>query len=406
MRQTLYQVGTLCITKENVNQPLLKMNWRDDIEEICKAYTCILKAMTDTQKERPFLYKASAMLGEISSYLLSLQTLCTYDRDALNECSRSLAKAAISWAKEYDDEIEKASPEQRSSLRSRQVIFYRTSILCVVHGNIDTMSAEIILTCTVRAHNMFVHNNDDAHERELLRELCEYSLSNRLCEYFHTVIQNDGTILSRALKTVITSVPSVSHWKRENTSDASFSAYDLSEQCYSINALTGVILVNGLPPNQLPLSITGDKLYQKVFASNNFEVIVTTTGYFQTTYAIFGCYYRFHKAANGNVVIQESSHVKFDDTDPWSNSLELLSLSSLQHFSNFPKKLQTSFSHWVSRRQNIIVFRLFNFREREIYYGHNMSQCKTVPKYFHGRDDWRSIMNKFDQMDSLVVHKS
>jgi len=36
---------------------------------------------------------------------------------------------------------------------------------------------------------------------------------------------------------------------------------------------TGVVLVDGLPPNQIPASITEDERYKKVFGRNNFEVI-------------------------------------------------------------------------------------------------------------------------------------
>jgi len=52
-------------------------------------------------------------------------------------------------------------------------------------------------------------------------------------------------------------------WQQKELScEVSFSAYDGHGDCYSVNTLTGVVLVNGngLPPHQeLPTSITRDE---------------------------------------------------------------------------------------------------------------------------------------------------
>eukprot|EP00957_Ditylum_brightwellii_P202877 15332171-Ditylum_brightwellii.AAC.1 len=104
IRQTLYQVGKLCVTIDDANKPMVKMQWRSDIVEICKALSTILQEVAKIQKERPFLYKASAILGEMACYIISLNT-CQFDCNILKECSRNLAEAAISWAKEYDHKM-------------------------------------------------------------------------------------------------------------------------------------------------------------------------------------------------------------------------------------------------------------------------------------------------------------
>ena len=75
----------------------------------------------------------------------------------------------------------------------------------------------------------------------------------------------------------------------------------------TVNALTGVILVNGLPPSQLPSSITDDLLYKKVFGTNNFEVI-KKDGFFETVSPEDGFFYRFYRV-HSSLVVQESQYV-------------------------------------------------------------------------------------------------
>ncbi len=406
IRQTLYQVGELCCTRNEQGDPELKMRWRDNaLEEILEAFGPILEAMSDDQMQRPHIYKASAIIGEIASYFSFLSDKYGLDDiDTFKSISLNLAQAAMNWGDKYDDQIQTASPENRPSLRSKQVIFFRTAILCVVHGEIDDITAEIILRCIVRAKNSFVRDDDESIERSSLQDQCEYYLADKLQNYLDIFVQNQGIILSKILADVISSAPKSLVWTREAMSNVSFTAKGPYAQNYSINCLTGMVLVNGLPPNQLPASITEHKMYQKVFSKNNFEVTMRE-GFFETTQRVFGCYYRF-QTTTSTLVIHESAHEEFSNsTDPWENPLELLDFNTIRCLETLPKKLQTSFSHWVCRNHGAILFRPFDFRMREIYYVYDAHlKMKYVPEYLSERKNWR-LLNKGD-MESLVLHDS
>ena len=406
VRQTLYQVGGLYFNDRHD----LKFQWREfDIEEICRAYVPILQHMSSVQKECPYLYKASPMIGEISNYFLCLPGLQEINKSVkhLKEIPLTLAEAAIKWAKEYDDDIIKASPEMAPSLRSKQVILYRTAVMCVINGEMNEDSASIVLECIVQSQNKFVIRDEESDERKALKDFCEYLLTWKLDEYLNLVVKQNGEILSKALKTVLSSAPEVLNWERENDSHVSFSARDSTGDCYSINTLSGVILVNGLPPHQLPSSITEDALFRKCFLDNNFEVVMKS-GYFETTHPIFGCYYKFHKNKGDTLVVQESIHEKLaNGTDVWNDCLELLDLTNTKHWDKFPLKLQTSFSHWVSRNDNTLVLRPFDFRRREIFFlKKGDSEMKNVPKYLDRRDDLRNIRKKYGEMDHIIIHET
>lgn len=109
IRQTLYQIGDLHFIS-NHECPKLLMEWRDyDTVEFFNAIVPILLKMCNNQKQQPQLYKASAMIGEISNYILCLQQLngeCI-DAQALDDVTIELARVAMGWAKDYDDEMMK-----------------------------------------------------------------------------------------------------------------------------------------------------------------------------------------------------------------------------------------------------------------------------------------------------------
>jgi hypothetical protein len=265
-----------------------------------------------------------------------------------------------------------------------------------------------VLMSLICSQNKFVRDDDNYKERQTLKEICEYGLSNCLQQYLDILLHNKGTILTMALRTVIKSAPTNLSWKTQPSCGVSFCAYDTKGYHYTINSFTGVILVNGLPPSQLPLGITNNQLYRRIFARNNFEVILKS-GYYETTHPVFNCFYRFHQI-NDQVIIQESSPqgctTKSNDSDLWQDPLEFLSLSTLRDLECFPTKLRLSFSHWVSRRHNTVVFRQFDFRNKEIYFIHHITDCKIVPKHLEARNEFTTVMRASHEMDSLVVHNS
>jgi len=177
LRQTLYHVGDLVINNEEVH-----LQWRRDFEDIHKTCSYLLKFLTDTYAEKPYFYKACAILGEMAGYFASLSANghSQLEVASFQDVAKRLAKSAMGWAQSYDDEVQKVSLEFVTSLLSKQVICFRAAVLCLVHQNdITRVEASILLKCIVRATNSFVEDDDDTEERDELKGLCDYFLSNR-----------------------------------------------------------------------------------------------------------------------------------------------------------------------------------------------------------------------------------
>jgi hypothetical protein len=206
---------------------------------------------------------------------------------------------------------------------------------------------------------------------------------------------------------VLSNAGSIKQWRQMPNSHIIYVAHDDSGNNYTINSLTGVILVNGLPPHQLPLSITGHKLYKQNFSENNFEVVLKS-GFYETIQPVFGCYYRFYKT-DDQLVVQESMDEKhiMAGTDPWDDNLELLDLTTVVSFSKFPVKLKSFFSLWVSRKQNVLVLRPFDFKTRQVFYlkGSN-SEMKCVPEHMNNKDNWIYVSKESKDIPSLLLHNT
>jgi len=408
IRQTLYHVGDL---KMNGNKCVCE--WRRDFVDIRKTCEHLIKTLAVIHAQKPHYYKACIILGEMSCYFSTYTHGTTPTMGAsFTNVAKGLASASIEWANSYDDMIPEASPEHVSSLRSKQSIFLRTAVLCLVHGNIDTSDAQTILTCMARARNVPILDNDgdSAEERSEMENLCEYYLS-RCWASFGKEIAGNLQMISHAVRAVVRTAPSDLEWNVEK-SQVAFTARGDDGHWYSMNTLTGVVLVDGLPLNKLTLPIVSDPGYKKIFGSTNFEVILKN-GIFETVHPVDGFFYRFQKT-NIKLCVQESARTntttKSDHDgygDIWNEPLELLDMETIGTWgADLPKQLKEAFSHWVSRKHSVVIFRSFDFRQRTPCYIHHIDKCVRVHRHINDSEDsWLSITQKSFAMDSLVVHE-
>ena len=408
--QSTYQVGTI---SSSVDNNCTIFEWKRDFENIRKVCIVEITSVIEKYAESPSLYAAFPFLAEIFSFLLNF----SYGEKELDErtendqfCSKNedtscvLSSSAISWASACEDDISKADPEHISSIRSRQVIYFRTAILSLVPKRHLTVTAsESILKCIVRARNAFVEEKDDVEIRNKLDFLC----LNALCEnkQYSRNISRHKDLLTNALRMVIASAPAKLDWEKVNdtkqfkSNDVFIASKSPDGHHYAVNILTGTVLVNGMPPTILPQHITEDKRYKRIFGDNIFE-IVNRDEWMETRQPVHGKLYRFRSTTDGMLFIEESSDMnKVTRADIWKDPLELLHISDIEHWGkDLPKKLKVSYSHWFSRKRNIVYFRGIDFREREIHFTHNMQYCENNPKGF---------INKVrTQKDRLVMHQS
>ena len=408
LTQSLFQIGDLEIENEKVFY-----NWRRDYDNIRTTCSQIVQDIGDIHAEKPNVYRSLIILAQIASYMMTVsstgQLLEAQEARKLRSMTLKLAKKSFSWGQDKDKDIKDAQPEFVPSLLSKQVIFFRVAILCLVHH--DDLNEEelcLILKSSVRACNTFVEDDDDSVERERLKAACDYFIS-RLKRAYSLRVEANPNLLTEVLKLVIKSCPVSLHWEQDENSQVSFTALGDDGHYYSLNILSGAVLVNGLPPNQLPTSITDDDRYQKVFGNNNFEVILKS-GMYETSRPIQGRFYSFHRSEDASSLIIRESSDNGCDAHPynsniscvWDDCLELLDGGSVDLWGiELPKKLKVSYSHWASRSNNKVYFRKFDFRKRSPCFIHDMEKCKKIP---NNTNTCSPILHADQNNDTLIVH--
>jgi len=365
-----------------------------DFEEIRSTCVPLIGEIADKCAETPCFYKAFVILAELASYFSS--AFAHTQVQEVKSVAEVLSSAVLSWALSCEDDIYHSAPEYVSSIHSRQVVYFQTAALCLVHQkDLTIRAATIILKCIVRAKNAFVEDKDDLEERKNLDKLCIYFLSDN--QYYRLQLMKCSKKLSEVLKSVVLTAPASLVWIPDEASDYCFSSDEPDGHTYAMNILTGVVLLDGMPPNTLPSSITNDKRYEMIYGKNNFEVI-NKGEQLETVRPIQGCLYRFRKARD-SLIIEESMLI-VDESDIescWNDPLELLDTNQIDTWGqHLPKKLKDSYSHWLSRKRSIIFFRSKDFRDRNCAYQHDTMYCKRY--------------NAFDQEmvsdDRLVIHDS
>jgi hypothetical protein len=402
IRQTLFHVGELSISNNQI-----RFHWRHSIEDIHHSIASILPHLVDDYKEKPSNYRACYLLAEISAYL-STHVLSTASKSELLTLRNLLAMQALKWAREYGDMAKNSTPDCVSSIRSQQVIFFWSAFVCAVHGAIDDTALQVLVESIVGARNVFVEDDDEMllSEREQLESLSQYFLADKMSLYT-SMLKNKSPMLTNAIKSVIQSAPSEIEWNLYEHSCTSFIGTTRTEDnFYSIDVFTGIVLVNGLPPKQLPRLITDDERYKKCFGSNNFEVVLKN-GIYETIHPIEDCFYRFYKVHDHLVVLElpSSGYSTSSEEVMWDEALELLDSEKIHSWGEeLPVYLQHSFSHWISRKEGRIFFRDHRFSKRSIYYVHDMKRCFKIANHCHGAlrpgDDLKNNLDLVLLMDT------
>ncbi|GFH47532.1 hypothetical protein CTEN210_04007 [Chaetoceros tenuissimus] len=210
--------------------------------------------------------------------------------------------------------------------------------------------------------------------------------------------------MTLVLRHVIHSAPTTLKWIVDKKSKYVFRATGCDGHSYSMNICTGTVLVDGLPPSTLPLQITSDERYQRVFGKTIFEIIKKGE-WMETVQPVEGRLYRFRIASDDILFIEESPDINnlAQESIPWTDSLELLHVHEANMWGKeLPKKLKVSYSHWLSREQNLIFFRCMDFRKRFVHFTHNLEDCYKG-KYPPGDADTSKGSTSIDR---IMIHRA
>lgn len=265
----------------------------------------------------------------------------------------------------------------------------------------------------VKSRNIFT---EDFRSDEIRANATEIKYG--ICQKVKNILQvatQAPTMMTSVLRSVIPRCPAVLDWlpwKSENNSCTQcFEARCDDGWFYSINVISGEVLINGLPPSRLPQSVVAHPLYMRTFGDINFEV-VEKGDFLETRYPIFGRFYRFSKG---------SSLTIYEFREDESEMLELLdgTPDGVSWAMDLPIRLKSMHSHWLLRVSNLIVLRDVCFKDRNVSFliqldanagdcGTNKyleGQVKCVETYSEKRDMLFYLMEKMRTMDTLVLHE-
>ncbi len=314
-------------------------------------------------------------------------------RSIAMECS-SIAKQ---WAQDELDDISGLVPETpedstKSALQmAKCCIFFMYAILC--HSGSAKLSsddARQLCALSILTENSRIFGTETKHDaavQELMGVTQEILAArmNELIDY----IEKDPEILSAAVREVLTKMPQNLAWKNsavKGFASTCFEAISADNELYSVNLLSGSLLVNGLPLARLPNSILDHPLFQRSFPNRNFQVQKSANNVLETRMPIHGCIYKFFFSPSGDLVIQEVRCIESRESDEVFELLDGTPDRIEIWGNNLPSRLRALHSHWYCRSKRFIVLRPIVFDRRSAQFlihdptGTNEWTCFQLPE--------------------------
>ena len=431
VRQALFHIGKI----SNGNNGRAVFEWKRDLElpRFCVDANTILESFYEEIKDSPKSYMCVKLIGMLCNFfskweqdrpipLPAWSLLVPFTSKAAVDCcttarntARKLAASVFQWAEELDGEIDKSPPSLAPVIQAKQAVLYQHAILVLIGGDsLVESDISLLIKMVVKSRNLFT---DDFRSDEIRANATEIKYG--LCQKLNIILQvasQTPTMMTSALRSVLPRCPTVLDWRpwkpENNSCTQCFEARGDDGCFYSINLISGEVLIDGLPPSRLPQSILTHPLYARTFGDSNFEV-VGKGDFLETRYPIFGRFYRFSKG---------SSLTIYEFLEDESEMLELLD-GTTDGFSwamDLPIRLKSMHSHWLIRESNLIVLRDVCFKDRNVSFliqldanagllGESKNiegQVKCVETYSEKRDMLSYLMGKLCTMDTLVSHEN
>lgn len=358
IRNSLYQLGKIGMHAE----PALE--WWDDRKmhngwkHLCSVLACHVNEI----RHKPRDHSRIVILIEVANYAAQ------WVQEA-RELARQLSTIAERWADSLKKEERLAPVEQLPAIRARRKLFYMYALNGHSTGEMTYQDLLQMIKCqvTVEYLSVFQENTELDNDIAMVEPFVRRTTAARITELLEGA-QRRGSILTIALKSVLEFTPNTLSWTFEECQGRQTTCLSAvrDDHVFSVNLLTGTMLFDGMPPQRLPLSITGLELYQRTFGQQNFEVIRKSTGAYQTAFRILGKFYKFYQRKHSQLVtVEESTDGNFPE------SLELLdgTQNGVGKWGNeLPLILRHSHSHWINRNSGTVVLRPLGFRDRRLQF--------------------------------------
>jgi hypothetical protein len=276
-----------------------------------------------------------------------------------------------------DSQITDANPRHVLDLRAKQTLFYMYALQCHAFGDLSTADVEAMCKLNVKIHHGRLFEDPTASDVEMasLSVACERIMSDRIVDILSGV---DDSALTRIVSEVLGCTPTRLHWEPHRPTEertackGAWGRKDGQDLLFSINIMTGAVLLNGLPPSRLSHDILCHPLFKRTFEDRDFE-ICSDGSTLTTTRKVSGCFYSFEMRTcgadgkdDGNIVTELVIHEIDAST---RTKLRLLNGTCTDEWgSKLPRRLQELYSHWYSDAEGVLVLRPVLFRHKEVHY--------------------------------------
>eukprot|EP00037_Helgoeca_nana_P031742 m.409107 g.409107 ORF g.409107 m.409107 type:complete len:3050 (+) comp28456_c0_seq1:346-9495(+) len=425
LRQALYQVGALEGGRDTTTPTALEWKQADVVAgDYLETLTLALDGLAVCRiSDHPAIL---AVIDTVT-YLMGFHPTA-----ALAAVRTKCVETVRGWiaVREKQANDEATDPADVPALRADQCVFAMYGVLA--HGGTDDLPETAVadlfgLLVEVHAGLLFAANAADQAAFDELHRRCEVVATVRVGDVI-AAIAADNALATTAVQRVLAGTPDGLVWTpTAGVGTGCFEAQGAGH-LYSLNAVTGAVLLDGSPPGSLPGPILQHPLYRRVFGRRDFEVSTTASGSYLTTRRLALCQYEFalddaddlrvYEHHVGTMRAQEST-TDVNSTADHGTILELLLAvqdpKSASEYTtpwapNLPVRIQTLHSHWLDRATGAVVVRPVLVPGRHIWFvmlpdEGTCSRCYRVPVQLRGKsaDELIALSQTRGLKDMLVL---
>eukprot|EP00004_Rigifila_ramosa_P013012 TRINITY_DN2865_c0_g1_i1.p1 TRINITY_DN2865_c0_g1~~TRINITY_DN2865_c0_g1_i1.p1 ORF type:complete len:3081 (-),score=527.33 TRINITY_DN2865_c0_g1_i1:55-9264(-) len=428
IRQLLYSTGELELSPHTKKIDRLWSTGSRQWPELLDEFRAELSSWIEIVSDSPNRYRELVAFIEILTFFADKSDIFLPLREKLSKCIQG-------WAGDVTARIESSERHgnvEEPGLATRRCIFYALALLCFRRGELRKDLIFELVKLALQVHSA----RPISRPRQSAEEERDYVLANTLFTWCLQILAERvgaiSTVVEASLHQLTGVLANLRDLAPEETvewttvapttqlgSTSCYRGESSAGDVFHINALTGLLLINGAPPCRLPDSILDHPLYRRCFNRSNFAVNLGKIG-FRTMRQIENRFYFFFpiKPEHGGLVIRER------DPDA-ASTLQLLdnSETGVLWCANLPPLLRISFSHWLSidhvsedgmPRDPVIVFRPPEHLSREVHYFWEIadeasSLCAVPPHRRRARNKvvkWQQLVDCSREFDQIQIVSS
>jgi Protein of unknown function (DUF3638) len=337
--------------------------------------------------------------GLVSSYLGQYDPTCL-------DLSFQFYEIARRWA---DNEPgDDASPEQLL----KKAKLYAYALICLAFGDLDD-SKHVALFESLVLYRKNAQLASAGYAGGPFNQAVNEMMAKRIRHLSLFIAKNTQT-LTRCLSLLFDFIPKTLAWSPVASSSGEqtvcLEAED-EDYLFTVNVFDGSVLVNGVPPSVLPVSVLSNKLYQRTFGDRNF-LVVSGLQHFRAAKLVDEHYlYEFQCNSGNSLVIRET------DTRTGAQRL-LLDRSIIE----LPEMLRERHSHWYCTANGCVLVRGVLYTDREIRFIMNkigtfavpperrevepstlISKLQTFDMLMLGNTSATDVLNEFESLDFVHI---